>query len=128
MEAISVDRTLNPLVAGVKPSKTMALTDLATSMKEKGIDVSAFYTCLSIQDWIYLLHAQVIGLAAGEPDFNTPAQIVAAGIEALQSGITRYTPNTGTTALRNAICKKLKGAGMSALSQLPSNLTAPPLR
>jgi aspartate/glutamate/aspartate-prephenate aminotransferase len=51
----------------------------------------------------------VIGLAAGEPDFDTPAEIVAAGIEALQKGITRYTPNTGTTALRKAICKKLKG-------------------
>jgi hypothetical protein len=35
---------------------------------------------------------------------------VAAGIHALQQGITRYTPNTGTTALRKAICKKLKGA------------------
>ncbi|KAJ9530043.1 hypothetical protein QJQ45_023324 [Haematococcus lacustris] len=84
----AVDSTLNPLVANVKPSKTMALTDLATSMKEKGIDV--------------------IGLAAGEPDFDTPAAIVAAGIEALQRGMTRYTPNTGTTALRKAICKKLK--------------------
>lgn len=38
--ALKVDTTLNPLVAGVKPSKTMALTDLATSMKEQGIDVS----------------------------------------------------------------------------------------
>jgi hypothetical protein len=41
METVPVDRTLNPAVAGVKPSKTMALTDLATSMKEKGIDVSS---------------------------------------------------------------------------------------
>ncbi len=39
--ALKVDTTLNPLVANVKPSKTMALTDLATSMKEQGIDVSA---------------------------------------------------------------------------------------
>lgn len=37
--ALPVDTTLNPLVASVKPSKTMALTDLATSMKESGIDV-----------------------------------------------------------------------------------------
>eukprot|EP00199_Chlamydomonas_sp_CCMP681_P002087 CAMPEP_0119103218 /NCGR_PEP_ID=MMETSP1180-20130426/1712_1 /TAXON_ID=3052 ORGANISM="Chlamydomonas cf sp, Strain CCMP681" /NCGR_SAMPLE_ID=MMETSP1180 /ASSEMBLY_ACC=CAM_ASM_000741 /LENGTH=414 /DNA_ID=CAMNT_0007087665 /DNA_START=172 /DNA_END=1416 /DNA_ORIENTATION=+ len=83
-----VDLTLNPAVASVKPSKTMALTDLATTMREQGIDV--------------------IGLAAGEPDFDTPAVIVAAGIEALQQGITRYTPNTGTRALRTALCKKLK--------------------
>jgi len=57
-------------------------------MKEQGIDV--------------------IGLAAGEPDFDTPDEIVAAGIEALKTGKTRYTPNTGTSALRQAICKKLK--------------------
>jgi aspartate/glutamate/aspartate-prephenate aminotransferase len=87
--AVSVDQTLNPAVASVKPSKTMALTDLATSMKEQGIDV--------------------IGLAAGEPDFDTPAEIVEAGVQALRQGFTRYTPNTGTTALRKAICKKLKG-------------------
>jgi aspartate/methionine/tyrosine aminotransferase len=55
------------------------------------------------------IHAQVIGLAAGEPDFDTPAPIVAAGIEALNKGMTRYTPNTGTTALRKAIVKKLRG-------------------
>lgn len=53
---------------------------------------------------------QVIGLAAGEPDFDTPAPIVEAGVAALRAGYTRYTPNTGTTALRNAICHKLKGA------------------
>lgn len=35
-----VDGTLNPVVSNLKPSKTMALTDLATSMKEQGIDVS----------------------------------------------------------------------------------------
>lgn len=66
----------------------MALTDLAQSMKEAGVDV--------------------IGLAAGEPDFDTPAEIVEAGVEALRKGYTRYTPNTGTSALRKAICTKLK--------------------
>lgn len=54
-------------------------------------------------------HLQVIGLAAGEPDFDTPAAIVEAGIQALRDGITRYTPNTGTAALRAAIANKLKG-------------------
>lgn len=38
--AVVVDRTLNPLVAGLSVSKTMALTDLASSMREQGIDVS----------------------------------------------------------------------------------------
>ena len=37
--ASTVDQALNPLVASVKPSKTMALTDMATQMKEQGIDV-----------------------------------------------------------------------------------------
>ena len=83
-----VDQTLNPRVAALKPSKTMALTDLATSLREKGVDI--------------------IGLAAGEPDFDTPGPIIEAGIDALRQGITRYTPNTGTSALRQAICKKLE--------------------
>ena len=60
----SVDLTLNPRVASVRPSMTMQLSDLATSLREKGGDV--------------------IGLAAGEPDFPTPTPIVEAGIEALQ--------------------------------------------
>ncbi len=52
---------------------------------------------------------QVIGLAAGEPDFDTPDDIVEAGVDALRDGFTRYTPNTGTSNLRKAICKKLQG-------------------
>lgn len=65
----AVDTTLNPRVACLKPSKTMALTDLATSLKEKGVDV--------------------IGLAAGEPDFDTPAPIIEAGVEALRCAAQR---------------------------------------
>lgn len=87
-QQVSVDTTLNPRVASLKPSKTMALTDLATKLKEDGADI--------------------IGLAAGEPDFDTPAPIIEAGIEALRLGYTRYTPNTGTSALRKAICAKLE--------------------
>eukprot|EP00891_Asterochloris_glomerata_P001876 jgi/Astpho2/1876/fgenesh1_pm.00038_%23_19_t len=83
-----VDQALNPRVAALKPSKTMALTDLARSMRESGADV--------------------IGLAAGEPDFDTPGPILEAGIEALRRGHTHYTPNTGTAALRQAICHKLQ--------------------
>ena len=62
--ARSLDAELNPRVAAVRPSKTMLLTDLARSMRESGIDV--------------------IGLAAGEPDFDTPAAILEAGQEALR--------------------------------------------
>ena len=66
---MEVDQTLNPAVAALKPSKTMALTDLARQMREDGVDV--------------------IGLAAGEPDFDTPALIIEAGIQALRCGL-RY--------------------------------------
>lgn len=59
-----VETTLNPRVVALKPSKTMALTDLANSMRDKGIDI--------------------VGLAAGEPDFDTPEQILEAGVEALR--------------------------------------------
>ena len=52
---------------------------------------------------------QIISLSVGEPDFDTPASIVQAGVQALQEGKTRYTPNAGSTVLRKAICKKLLG-------------------
>jgi len=83
-----VDQTLNPRVAALRPSKTMALTDKAREMKGSGLPV--------------------IGLAAGEPDFDTPAEIVRAGCDAIMNGHTRYSPNTGTAALRKAVCAKLK--------------------
>jgi bifunctional aspartate aminotransferase and glutamate/aspartate-prephenate aminotransferase len=50
---------------------------------------------------------QVIGLAAGQPDFPTPEPIAAAGRAAIAAGVTTYTPNMGTAALRAAIVKKL---------------------
>ena len=59
-----MDQTLNPVVASLRPSKTMALSDLAASMREAGADV--------------------VSLAAGEPDFATPAPIIEAGVEALR--------------------------------------------
>ena len=83
-----VDQTLNPRVASLRESKTMALTDLARSMKESGLPV--------------------IGLAAGEPDFDTPDTIVQAGCDAIRGGFTRYSPNTGTASLRAAVCDKLE--------------------
>ncbi|MDR6855683.1 pyridoxal phosphate-dependent aminotransferase [Variovorax guangxiensis] len=50
---------------------------------------------------------RIIDFTIGEPDFPTPAHIVAAGVEALHSGQTRYTASTGTPALRQAIALKL---------------------
>ena len=64
------------------------LTDLARTLKERGEDV--------------------IGLAAGEPDFETPDVCAKAGIRAIERGKTKYSPNPGTVPLRAAICEKLK--------------------
>ncbi|KAG6509095.1 hypothetical protein ZIOFF_034486 [Zingiber officinale] len=82
-----VDVSINPRVSSVKPSKTMAITDHATALVQAGVPV--------------------IRLAAGEPDFDTPAAIAEAGITAIREGHTRYTPNVGTLELRKAICHKL---------------------
>jgi aspartate aminotransferase len=69
-------------------SETLAVTTLVAEMRRQG--------------------KTVIDLGAGEPDFETPAHIKAAGIRAIESGKTKYTPNVGTIALREAICRKLK--------------------
>lgn len=50
----------------------------------------------------------VIGFGAGEPDFETPDYIKEAAIRAIQDGVTRYTPASGTMELKQAICAKLK--------------------
>jgi aspartate aminotransferase len=50
----------------------------------------------------------IIGLAAGEPDFDTPLHIADAGVEAIRSGLTRYTAVDGTTELKDAIIAKFK--------------------
>ncbi|CAI0429164.1 unnamed protein product [Linum tenue] len=87
-EVVELDVSLSPRVNSVKPSKTVAITDQATALAEAGVPV--------------------IRLAAGEPDFDTPAVIAEAGINAIREGYTRYSPNAGTQELRAAICKKLK--------------------
>uniref|UniRef100_A0A6N2LIX4 Aminotransferase class I/classII large domain-containing protein n=1 Tax=Salix viminalis TaxID=40686 RepID=A0A6N2LIX4_SALVM len=87
-EEMQLDISLSPRVNAVKPSKTVAITDQATALAQAGVPV--------------------IRLAAGEPDFDTPAVIAEAGINAIQKGYTRYTPNAGALELRVAICQKLK--------------------
>lgn len=78
---------MSPRVISLKPSKTVAITDQATALVQAGVPV--------------------IRLAAGEPDFDTPAAIADAGVDAIRQGFTRYTPNQGTFELRQAICHKL---------------------
>jgi len=72
----------------VKPSPTMKITKLAKEMKAAG--------------------KNVIGLAAGEPDFDTPEHIKVAAIEAIKRGDTKYTAVDGTPELKNAISAKFK--------------------
>ena len=72
----------------VKPSPTLAVTAKAAELKAAG--------------------KNVIGLGAGEPDFDTPEHIKQAAVEALQKGDTKYTPVAGTPALKNAIIAKFK--------------------
>src|ERR1700761_7622444 len=75
-------------VQRVKPSPTLAVTARAARLKAEGHDV--------------------IGLGAGEPDFDTPIHIAQAGIEAINGGFTRYTNVDGTNELKDAIIAKFK--------------------
>ena len=79
---------LNRRIAAIKTSATLAADARATEMKLAGIDV--------------------VSLAAGEPDFDTPERIKDAARKALNAGQTKYTPVSGTAALKNAIKLKLK--------------------
>src|ERR671923_2388450 len=72
----------------IKPSPTIAVTSKARELKAAGRDV--------------------IGLGAGEPDFDTPDNIKQAAIAAIQRGETKYTDVDGTAALKKAICVKFK--------------------
>jgi aspartate aminotransferase len=75
-------------VQRVKPSPTLAVTARAARLKAEGKDV--------------------IGLGAGEPDFDTPAHIALAGIEAIRGGFTRYTNVEGIDELKDAIIGKFE--------------------
>ena len=79
---------LSATLSRVKPSPTIAVSNKAAEMRAAGADV--------------------IGLGAGEPDFDTPAHIRAAGINAIEAGKTRYTAVDGIAELKSAICAKFK--------------------
>jgi aspartate aminotransferase len=74
-------------LAAVKPSATFAMAAEAVALRKQGRDV--------------------VDLSAGEPDFDTPEHIKAAARDALDRGMTKYTPVGGTDALKDAIVKKL---------------------
>jgi aspartate aminotransferase len=73
-------------VKALTPSTTLAITAKAKELKEQGEDV--------------------IGLGAGEPDFNTPQHILDAALQSMNEGQTKYTPSAGLPALKKAISKK----------------------
>jgi aspartate aminotransferase len=79
---------LSSRVQAVKPSPTLAVTTRAAEMRAAGKDV--------------------IGLGAGEPDFDTPDHIKAAAINAINDGFTKYTAVDGTPALKQAVIEKFK--------------------
>ncbi len=72
----------------IKPSATIAITQLARELKAKGQDV--------------------ISLSVGEPDFDTPQNIKDAAIAAIKRGETKYPPVSGIPQLREAIAAKFK--------------------
>jgi aspartate aminotransferase len=72
----------------IKPSPTLATAAKAKAMKAQGIDVVDF--------------------GVGEPDFDTPENVKEAGIRAIQTGFTKYTPAGGTDELKDAIIDKLR--------------------
>ncbi len=75
-------------VKALTPSSTLAITAKAKELKEQGYDV--------------------IGLGAGEPDFNTPQHIIDAAVQSMNEGHTKYTPSAGLPALKKEIVKKFK--------------------
>ena len=81
-------KELSRIASAVQASTTMAIDAMFKQMKADGVDV--------------------IGFGAGEPDFNTPDNIKAAGIAAIEQNITRYTPAAGTVELRQAVCGRMK--------------------
>ncbi|WP_321447260.1 pyridoxal phosphate-dependent aminotransferase [uncultured Cohaesibacter sp.] len=85
----------------VKPSATIAVTNKARELKAAGRDV--------------------IGLGAGEPDFDTPDNIKAAAIKAINEGKTKYTAVDGLPELKEAICAKFKRE--NGLDYQPNQIT-----
>jgi len=79
---------LSNRVQSVKPSATLAITAKAKALRAEG--------------------KNIIGLGAGEPDFDTPEHIKTAAITAINDGFTKYTEVGGTPELKQAICDKFK--------------------
>ncbi len=75
-------------IKNIQPSFTLEMAAKATELREQGVDV--------------------VNFSVGEPDFNTPANIIAAGKKAMDDGFTKYTPGPGMMELRKAVCVKIE--------------------
>ena len=83
-----MNKQLSHRVQSIKPSPTLAITARAKALRTAGQDI--------------------IGLGAGEPDFDTPEHIKQAAIEAIEAGFTKYTEVDGTPELKAAVIRKLQ--------------------
>src|SRR5690625_1442714 len=79
---------LSKRVQALSPSSTLAISAKAKELRESGYDV--------------------MGLGVGEPDFNTPTYILEAAKQAMDEGLTKYTPSGGIPELKNAIIEKFQ--------------------
>lgn len=79
---------LSQSIQRLKASSTILFNTRATEMRQRGVDV--------------------IAMTAGEPDFQPPEHVMAAAREAIDLGLTKYTPSDGTLALRRAVAAKLE--------------------
>lgn len=83
-----MDLRLSEKAFKISPSVTLEIVAKSNSMKAKGVDIITF--------------------GAGEPDFDTPDNIKKEGIKAIGQGLTKYTPASGITELKEAVCTKFK--------------------
>ena len=81
-------KPISSIAGAVQASTTLAIDALAKQMKADGLDV--------------------VGFGTGEPDFDTPDNIKAAAIKAIEEGQTKYTPAAGIIPLRKAVAERLK--------------------
>ncbi|AGX44948.1 pyridoxal phosphate-dependent aminotransferase [Clostridium saccharobutylicum] len=92
---------LSKKAENINPSITLAITAKANELKSQGVDIVSF--------------------GAGEPDFNTPENIIQAAIKAMHDGKTKYTPAGGLLELKQTICTKFKKD--NDLDYKPSQIT-----
>lgn len=95
-------KSLSKIAVQVQASPTMAIDTMFKQMKADGLDV--------------------IGFAAGEPDFNTPEHIKTAAVQAIEENFTRYTAASGMQALKQAVCDRMRADFGEVASYTPEQV------